>query len=235
MPPARRDTEEPLMPDWFWEAVAGGDPIPRAEVLVTRVVIATLLGFVVALVHRVTVGRRDTSTALHTTLVLLSILIAVITVVIGQNQARAFGLVGALAIVRFRTVVNDTRDTAFVIFAVVLGMAVGAGDVVLAAVAIPAVAFSALILARIEHRRTPDQVEATLKVRLALGQDPAVVIGPALARLAPAARPVATETAKQGGQLELTYRFPLPDPATAAALVNELSRVEGVQGVELRG
>src|SRR5438270_181380 len=56
----------------------------------------------------------------------------------------------------------------------------------------------------------------------------------AVARLAPAARLVAAETAKQGAMLELTYQFPLPDPAAAAALINELSRVEGVQGVELR-
>jgi hypothetical protein len=223
------------MPDWFWKAVAGGDKLPEAEVLVTRVVLATALGFVVAGIHRLTVGRRDTSTALHTTLVLLSILIAVVTVVIGENTARAFGLVGALSIVRFRTVVNDTRDTAFVIFAVVVGMAVGAGDVILTLAAVPAVLVAALILARIEHNRGVDPASATLKVRIGLGQDPAAAVVPALARLAPAARLVAAETAKQGAMLELTYQFPLPDPAAAAALVNELSRVEGVQGVELRG
>src|SRR2546430_8185921 len=48
------------------------------------------------------------------------------TQVIGDNVARAFSLVGALSIVRFRTVVRDTQDTAFVIFSVVVGMAIGA-------------------------------------------------------------------------------------------------------------
>ena len=222
------------MPDWLREAVVGSDPIPSAEVVVTRVVLATLFGFVVAGVHRLTVRRRDTTTALHTTLVLLCILIAVVTVVIGQNTARAFGLVGALSIVRFRTVVNDTRDTAFVIFAVVLGMAVGAGAVILAAVAVPAVTVAALILSRIEHGRGAERPDATLKVRIGLGQDPGAVVAPALARLAPAARLVGSETARQGAMLELTYRVPLTDPVAAAALVNDLSRVEGVQGVELR-
>jgi hypothetical protein len=222
------------MPGWFWEAVAGGDPLPAEQVIATRVVVATVLGFVITAVHRVCVGRGDTTTALHTTLVLLCVLIAVVTTVIGQNTARAFGLVGALSIIRFRTVVNDTRDTAFVIFAVVIGMAVGAGQAVLAAYTIPAVLVAALIMARIDYVRGLDPTAATLKVRIALGQDPATVFGPALARLAPAARPVAAETAKQGAMLELTYQFPLPDPAAAAALVNELSRVEGVQGVELR-
>ena len=49
-----------------------------------------------------------------------------VSMVIGNEIARAFSLVGALSIVRFRTVVEDTRDTAFVIFAVVVGMALGA-------------------------------------------------------------------------------------------------------------
>ena len=55
-----------------------------------------------------------------------------VTQVIGSNVALAFSLVGALSIVRFRTVVRDTEDTAFVIFAMTAGMAVGAQNVVLA-------------------------------------------------------------------------------------------------------
>ncbi|MDZ4830382.1 MAG: hypothetical protein SGJ09_09330 [Phycisphaerae bacterium] len=47
------------------------------------------------------------------------------TMVIGSSVARAFSLVGALSLVRFRTVVDDTRDTAFVIFALIVGMAAG--------------------------------------------------------------------------------------------------------------
>ncbi len=57
---------------------------------------------------------------------LLAVLIAMVTQVIGDNVALAFSLVGALAIVRFRTVVRDTQDTAFVMLSVVVGMAVGA-------------------------------------------------------------------------------------------------------------
>jgi hypothetical protein len=45
--------------------------------------------------------------------------------VIGSNIAAAFGLMGALAIIRFRNVLKDTRDTVFVFFSLVLGMAVG--------------------------------------------------------------------------------------------------------------
>ena len=83
-------------------------------------------------------GRERSQPApLATTLVLLSMLIAMVSIVIGNSVARAFSLVGALSIVRFRTVVDDTRDTAFVIFAVIVGMAAGAGLFLVALVGVP--------------------------------------------------------------------------------------------------
>ena len=87
----------------------------------------------------------ESAASFRATLVLLSILIAIVTQVVGNNTARAFSLVGALSIVRFRTVVQDTQDTAFVIFAVVMGMAAGANDIwisVIGLVVVTAAAFS---------------------------------------------------------------------------------------------
>src|SRR4029078_10359652 len=134
--------------------------------------LAVLYGFVVAGVYRFTLGRRDPANTLSTTLVLLSVLIALVTVVIGDNVARAFGLVGALSIVRFRTVVEDTRDTAFVIFAVVVGMAVGAGYPMLASGALPAVERAASVM----RVRAPTANGAApywnLTIRVGLSQSP---------------------------------------------------------------
>src|SRR5436309_12899430 len=96
---------------------------------------AFALGLAVAGVYRWT-HRRDAAYAptFVTTLVLLTVLIAIVTQVIGESAARAFSLVGALSIVRFRTVVQDTRDTAFGILAVVGGMAVASNPVATARV-----------------------------------------------------------------------------------------------------
>src|SRR4051794_12126891 len=89
---------------------------------------AFLGGLLVSAIYRGTRPRSRITPSFPPTLVLLAILIAMVTQVIGESLARAFGLVGALSIVRFRTVVRDTQDTAFVIFAVVVGMACGAGS-----------------------------------------------------------------------------------------------------------
>jgi hypothetical protein len=61
------------------------------------------------------------------------VIIAMAIQVIGDNGAPAFSLVGTASIVRFRTVVQNTRETAFVILAVAAGMAIGVGHADMAA------------------------------------------------------------------------------------------------------
>jgi len=79
--------------------------------------------------------------------VLLSVLLCLATLVIGDNVARAFSIVGALSIVRFRTVVRDTRDTAFVIAAVTVGMAAGAGYFLAPLLSLPVMVVAAFAFA----------------------------------------------------------------------------------------
>jgi len=52
---------------------------------------------------------------------------ALVLMVIGNNLARAFGLVGAMSIIRFRTAVKDTQDIIFIFFSLSVGMAAGVG------------------------------------------------------------------------------------------------------------
>src|ERR1043166_7516365 len=101
--------------------------IPAWERVGQHLFVAFIGGLLVASIYRWTRPRSFVNPSFPPTLVLLSILIAMVTQVIGDSVARAFSLVGALSIVRFRTVVRDTQDTAFVIFAVVVGMAAGGG------------------------------------------------------------------------------------------------------------
>jgi uncharacterized membrane protein YhiD involved in acid resistance len=222
------------MANWLSDDLRAGDAPPWPDAA-ARIGLSVVAGFVVAGVYAAGLGRRkDDTWTLPTTLVLLTIIIAVVTQVIGNSVARAFGLVGALSIVRFRTVVEDTRDTAFVIFAVVIGMAIGAGYPLLAAVGIPAVLLAAVVM-RVFGRDTGNgSGPSTLVVRLGLGQDPDGRLAAVFAQHLADSALVGTSTAKQGAALELTYRVRLRTPGGGFALVSELNRIEGVQGVELK-
>jgi uncharacterized membrane protein YhiD involved in acid resistance len=211
------------------------DPMPEGPVAVLlRLVIAMLLGGVVTLVYRFTRAADETAPSFTVTLVLLSILIAMVTQVIGDNVARAFSLVGALSIVRFRTVVRDTQDTAYVIFAVAVGMAVGAGHAVLALSGIGVVAVAAFLMRRGAVASPGRHDPYMLRIRLGLGHDAAAVLGPTFDAYLLARHLLSIETAKQGMALELTYRAALKRDEAAGELVKALNRLEGVQGVSLQ-
>ncbi len=222
------------MPDWF-PAVSS----PNAEVILAvigfRLMAAALLGVIVAAVYfgsqRRAVGEVF---PLLMTLVLLSILVAMTTLVIGNNVARAFGLVGALSIVRFRTVVDDTRDTSFVIFAVVVGMAVGAGHFSECAIGVPLVACMALTMNAMGRRYSPSTVETLLEVRIGSGFDPDPLLTDVFRRHLTSFRLTTATTARQGIALDLHYSVRLTQPDTPLMLLKELMQLEGVQNVELK-
>jgi uncharacterized membrane protein YhiD involved in acid resistance len=225
------------MPEWLHDSFRG-DTDTSLSVLVLRLCTAFVLGCMVAGVYRLTHGRAGRqSVGLTATLVLLTLLIAMVTLVIGNRAnsvALAFSLVGALAIVRFRTVVEDTRDTAFVIFAVAVGMAVGAGFLTIPLVGIPIAAVAAFLFRPPAVPTDPDPCNFTLTVRIGLGQSPDVLLHETFRKHVERSRLVATATARQGAALELTYRVRLYREGMALTLVTELHGLEGVQNVELR-
>lgn len=201
--------------------------------MLVRLVLAMLFGGLVAAIYRLTRSADETAPSFLVTLVLLSILIAMVTQVIGDNVARAFSLVGALSIVRFRTVVRDTQDTAYVIFAVAVGMAAGAGYPVLAVSGIVVVGVAAAVMRRGAGGLQGGVAPYLLQVRLGLGQDAAALV-PTFDEYLLTHHLISIGTARQGMALELSYRAALRTPESAGELVKALNRVEGVQGITLQ-
>jgi len=72
-----------------------------------RLLTALAMGVAIAWIFEHTDRGGDRGMSFPTTLILLCALVAMVTQVIGDNVARAFSLVGALSIVRFRTVVRE--------------------------------------------------------------------------------------------------------------------------------
>lgn len=222
------------MEEWLREFTPNGSEVAVRQVAecFTCLVTAACFGVVVAVIYQLTQRRARTETgSLVATLVLLTILLAMVTLVIGHNLARAFGLVGVLSIVRFRTVVSDTRDTAFVIFAVVVGMAVGSGFITLAWVSLPIIGGTAWALS-FWSRESGRGTTANLVIRTAAGLDPEALVKSTLAKHIALSRITTVGTAKQGAAIELTYAARLRPESSVVALILDLQRVEGVQGVE---
>ncbi len=223
------------MLDWL-NPTPESDPYTGQE-LFHRILLAIVAGFLVAglrWVYGVIVKRPpDETRGMPLTLVLLAGLVAVGTLVIGSNTARAFGLVGALSIVRFRTVVDDTSDTAFVIFSVTLGMGLGAGFLMLAYVAFPVLTAATLLMAIITRRKRNDRL-GTLKVRLPLGLDVNALLRPVLNRYDTKAMLSELETGNKGASMDYAFQVSFKQIDDVAKLLGEVNKIEGVQSAEIK-
>jgi len=210
-----------------------GAQLPALEILI-RLCLAAVFGGLVAFVYRRSRNEIDITPTFPPTLVLLAILIGMVTQVIGDNVALAFSLVGALAIVRFRTVVRDTQDTAFVMLSVVVGMAVGARAPWVAAIGLALVSVIAILM---KPPATGDYITARLplllKVRIGLGHDAEALLGGTLDVYFSHRRLQSIETTKHGISIDVAYEAKLREPGTPEQLVRALNKIEGVQGVRV--
>ena len=133
----------------FWEMLdgvpsTGGVFTPKSILL--SLLLAFVLGQVMAWVYYLTHSGLSYSKSYVQSLVLITVLVAIIMAVIGNNIITAFGLMGALAIIRFRNVVKDTRDIVFIFCALVVGMAAGSQRYAVAIVGTVVLSFIAVYL-----------------------------------------------------------------------------------------
>lgn len=217
--------------EWFREALAV-DPI-SIPALIIRLLAALVGGYIVAFIYRRATRVGPEGHSFVVTLVLLTVLIAMVTQVIGDNVARAFSLVGALSIVRFRTVVRDTQDTAYVIFAVAVGMAVGANHSAVAVAGLVIVAVAAASM-RAGGAMPPGGYPYVLTVRMTLGRDPADALRAAFEQYTAARRLTSVATARQGASIEFVYSVALRDADATVGFINALNLVEGVQSASVQ-
>ncbi len=114
--------------DQIWEILRGANGaggISSPENVILSLLVAFILGMIMAWVYYFTHSGLSYSKTYVQSLVLITIIVAMIMAIIGDSLTRAFGLMGALAIIRFRNVVKDTRDMIFIFCSLVIGMASG--------------------------------------------------------------------------------------------------------------
>lgn len=222
------------MADWLVSELGSGPSIPP-QAIAARLIIAALLGMVVGSVYHASHRRQlRESFPFIVTMVMLTILVAMTTLVIGNSVARAFGLVGALSIVRFRTVVDDTRDTAFVIFSVVVGMAIGAGILEVYLIGVPIVALTSTCLSLLENRLSVPNPDRRLEIRVEGGIDSDTLLSDYFRQHLTFYRLTAVSTAKQGAAIDLVYSVRLVQPESSLPFVRTLAQMDGVQSVEMK-
>lgn len=193
--------------------------------------LATALGVLVSLVYRSTHKGLSYSQSFTQTILFVTVIVAIVMMVIGSSLARAFALVGALSIIRFRTVVKDTKDTAFVFGALAIGMAAGTSNYVLAALAAAFVCAIALTVYTTNFGALYKS-EFILRFTFDQSSDSAAYLQ-IIQEHAKRSNLLHLEPSGDGSTLRLTYDITLEKDATAEKLTSALGTVEGTSDVVL--
>jgi hypothetical protein len=163
------------------------------------------------------------------------IISALVMFVIGNDVMAAFGLIGALAIIRFRNVLKDTRDTVFVFIALVMGMSVGSQRFMTAIVGTIALVLVVMYLTWTSFG-TMGRYDGYLTCRLepqpgprpGAGAAPQSDLARQLRRFCRAVKLISTRQSGDEEGSELVYQVGLRDRERSADLVGELKRLDGV-------
>lgn len=193
--------------------------------------LAMLLGFVITGVYRHTHKGLSYSQSFSLTILFVTVIVAIVMMVIGSSLARAFALVGALSIIRFRTVVKDTKDTAFVFAALAVGMAAGTSNYFLASAATVVISLLAVATHHFNYAALyKSEFILRFVVERSIGEDRYIATIKEYARVA---QLLHLEPAADGELVKMTYDVHMKEDIEPADLTAALAKLEEISEVVL--
>jgi len=96
--------------------------------IIFNLIISFFYGLLISFVYKKTHKGMSYSQSFMITNIFLSVIVCMVIMTIGNSISRAFALVGALSIIRFRTVIKDTKDIVYIFWSLAAGMACGTGS-----------------------------------------------------------------------------------------------------------
>jgi hypothetical protein len=221
--------------DRLWELMEetplSGGPFSPETVLLS-LLLAFVLGQVLAWVYYLTHSGLSYSRSYVQALILITVVIAMVMAVIGNNIITAVGLMGALAIVRFRNVMKDTRDIAFIFCALVVGMAAGSQRYLTAIIGTMVLSLIAVYLHFTDFgSHEPHNGFLRFSLRGPLG--PEHPVPGVLRRFCGSFTLISVQDSGFGGPAEYAYQVMIRNTAKNEELVSELEKVDGIESISL--
>lgn len=190
--------------------------------------LSSFIGWIYKITHR---GTSYTQSFVFT-LVLNGMVVALVMMVVGSNIARAFSLVGALSVIRFRNAVKETRDVGFIFFTMAVGMAVGTKFYLLAVIAAVVISLMILIMTRFNWyaRQIANQI---LRVQVPNGLSFDTLFDRSFAKYTSTSELISVDTAQNGTMTELTYSLGMKKANQIQEFLSEIRNLNGNNKITL--
>lgn len=215
--------------NWLFEGDFGLEPA-NYLMLAVGVLLAFAGGLMVAWTYMWTHSGMSYSRSYTNTLIIFPVLVCIVMTVLAGNLVVAFGLMAIFALVRFRAVLRDTLDTAYVFAVIVIGLACGTRRFTTALIAC-AVTVGIMLYFWITDSGARQRFDVVLNLQWQRPSGELSVLKRLFHRHCRAVV-CASQRAEDGeARLNLSYHVRLRDPARGPDLIAELQAVEGVARV----
>jgi hypothetical protein len=203
-------------------------PETVAFVILLSFVVGQFIGWIYMATHR-GLSYSQTFTA---SLVVVPCLVALMIVLMSGSVVFAFGLLAVFAVVRFRNVLKDTRDTTFILWSIMEGLAVGTlrySTALIGALGIGLV----FVYVRVTSFGSRHRYDAVLSLRLTQDLAGGVASLKQILRRHCSRTLLASERRLSDEGLDLSYRLLLRDPSRQDELKWDLTQTEGFENISL--
>ena len=217
------------MNDLFFRGDYGAAPT-NYPTLVIGLLLAFACGHAIAWVYMITHSGLSYSRSYVNTLILMPVIVALVMMILANNLVLAFGLMAIFAMVRFRSILRDTLDTAYVLAVIVIGLACGTTKF---ASAVIGCAFTAALMFYFWFTQfgTRHRYDLIVNIQWLRPAAEMVELRDLLFRHSRKTH-MASQRSNEGyAGIDLSYRLLLRDPARANELIEELKSLKGVARV----
>jgi uncharacterized membrane protein YhiD involved in acid resistance len=198
--------------------------------IIVNLLISFVLGLVISFVYKKTHRGLSYSQSFVVTNIFIAVIVCMVIMIIGNNLARAFALVGALSIIRFRTVVKDTKDTAYIFWSLAVGMAAGTGSYFLALAGTVVITFIAIIL-YITNYGSIYKSEFILQFRTRNDNDKKNEYNNVISEYTKSSKLLNVESSGDNKSLKLSFDVVMKEDKSYDQFVTDLSSIQGLTEV----
>lgn len=202
-----------------------------SAVIVFNILFALILLAVVIWIYKKTHKGLSYSPSFIFTLIMIGLLGSVVMMVVRNNIVGAFALLGAFSIIRFRTILKETRDIAFVFFALVIGVSAGTNNYSLAMITTAIVGSIILLL----HNYKFDSMNGNLGYILSFNSRDELNLEKIKTVLEKGTNSFEILQTRSSGEGSVMYIFSiqLKEGLDSISLVNDLSKNQNIENVEI--
>ena len=188
---------------------------------VQDIIVGLLLSFVltafIGRIYKITHRGTSYTQSFVQTLVLMGLIVTIIMLIVGSNIARAFSLVGALSIIRFRNAVKETRDVGFIF----LAMAMGTRFYLLGIIATVVISLIILLMNRM-NRYARENTNQILKIQIAPEIDFDHLFDKAFLKYTESSELISIDSIRAGALTELIYNVSLKKNCNKQKFIEEI-------------